>query len=384
MARPTTTSSRMVPAGVAGLVLGLVIGSLVQGGASGRIRHNVQNGPVVANDVQCPVSRGGEASTHGELQVPSRRAKGFAAAAIALHLFLIVLLIIGIVKAYQVFVEVAAVPAPREDPGEVYLYFDRPGVAAYLEARISDLDYRGTDLEYSVEVDATVERPVRYFLVLTGDASTEELYPNGEPFPRTDGCWSSVSVFPDNQLSCKSAPLARGTGYSRPEEHQPTQAVTGVIDNDQYGPVLRAKVSTMARGEYSVTAGKRRYFGLPAIGTSFVPEGFRADIAADLGDGVQAYVPSKLDVGIDYGKLSTTDRLESVAPDPLPGLLAWVKTDTSLLQACGSIVNTVDEENGQRTLFLLAVFAGAASTILPLLVSGVFRAFGRLRSNRRR
>jgi hypothetical protein len=285
------------------------------------------------------------------------------------------LLIGGLAIAYRAFIDVAAVPSPRPDPGKVYLFFDQPGVPAYLETRVAEEGSDETQLRHRIQIDdGYANESIRYFLVSVGDARTGETYPNGESSVQANGCWASLWSLPDDGLRCRTARLKPGSVYSTPEAREPAQVVTGIITRDSLTKVMTVDVTTYTDAVFNVKAGKRRYFTLPAVGTSYVPPAYRQKLSFDLEDGQRGYVPAKLDVAVVYKELAESDRLENVAPNPvLPGSLSWVEIDESLLRARGSIVDTVAEERGQRALFLIGLYAGLAASILPILATQFLR-----------
>jgi hypothetical protein len=254
----------------------------------------------------------------------------------------------------------------------VSLYFDRPGVAAFLESNISALVYGETEMRTRVTVESPNLETVRFFLVYAGDARTREPYPNGDPSQRANGCWVSTWAIPDYGFSCRSARIGIGGGYTRPEYRVDTQVLTGQIIKSGPGGVMSVEIRTSGTKDFSAKAGKRRYFALPAIGTPYVPETFRTQTAAanELGDGKFGYTPLRLDVAVDYGKLTQSDRVENLAPQIVAtGSLTWVDVDASLVRASGSIVDTVAEERGQQILFMIAIYAGLASAVGPIVIA---------------
>src|SRR5262249_8126088 len=118
-------------------------------------------------------------------------------------------------------------------------------------------------------------------------------------------------------------------------------------------------------------AGKRTYFALPSIGTTYIPENSRQRIAFDLSGSSRAFVPGSLDVLVNYGDdLASSERLEKVIPDPLPAQsLIWHEVDAAQISAHGSIVDTVEEERSQVTLYLIGIFAGLVTGFVPMLLS---------------
>lgn len=285
--------------------------------------------------------------------------------------------------AYREFVRVAAVPLPRGDAGEVHLYFDRPGIPAYLETLITVPGFGETEIHHRIHIEDEHVEAAHFFLVIVGDARTREPYPNGQPSTRSNGCWASLWTIPDDvDLRCYIANLRPGSIYAAPGLRKSAQVISGRIKNDNMAnAVVQIRTSTTAH--FTEEAGKRRYFALPAIGTKYVPPTHRNAFSSDVGEGREGYVPSKLDVSVDFGELRQSDRLENVSPEPMSGELTWVEVDESLLRARGSIVDTVAEEKGQRTLFLAGIYAGIAATIAPLLISRLTRLIRRIARHKR-
>jgi hypothetical protein len=284
------------------------------------------------------------------------------------------LTLIGVVSiaAYRKFQTLSAVPTPRSDAGQVSLYFDRPGVTALLESNINPQHYGETEIRTQITVENPELDTVTYFLVYAGDARTREPYPNGDPSQRANGCWVSTWALPDTGFSCRSAQIGIRAGYTPSAYRVETQVLTGQIIRPGPNGAMSVEIRTSSVKDFSAKAGKRRYFALPAIGTPYVPESFRrqADATNELGDGTFGYTPARLDVAVDYGKLAQSDRVENLAPQAtVTGSLTWVDVDASLVQASGSIVDTVAEERGQQILFMIAIYAGVASAVAPITIT---------------
>ncbi|MEU4237395.1 hypothetical protein [Actinoplanes sp. NPDC026619] len=272
---------------------------------------------------------------------------------------------------YRNFQLESAVPEPPRDRGEVQLFFDRPSVPAVLEVRIDDRHPGSAMIDYQINLDDDYAGPsVRFFLTFSGSARVPETYPNGDPDQTVNGCWHTASVVlaEEDAASCYEEKLGSGAGYTAPEYRVDTQVVTGVMGGKDAARRF-VSVTAFPRHGYSTSAGKRTYFALPGFGTPYIPAGYRAEADKELGRNNRGYVPSRLDMSVDYGELAATERLDSIAPDPgKAGTKSWVELDASMLEAHGSIVNNVLEEKAQRNTFLYGAFVGIAATLLPILV----------------
>lgn len=306
-------------------------------------------------------------------------------AAIAILLALMASTVGLLVKLYNGYQKASAVPTPPADVGSVRLFFDRPSVSAILEVRMRDYEFEeGTTVEYQITFeDDYTGKAARFFLVLAGKALAPETYPNGDREVDSQGCWPGTSVFRDttNSWTCYTTKLGPGLGYSSPELQTPAQVISGVIDRDQPAHSM-AQITTYLRVPFSESAGKRTYFTLPSIGTPYVPTGIRSDITSDLGRDKHTYVPSRVDLGIDYGELPPTAKFDSVVPEPYKvGAKYWIQLDAAMVAAHGSVIDTVAEEQFDKDIFLYGTFVGIAASALPILGTGVFRL---LRSSTRK
>lgn len=292
----------------------------------------------------------------------------------------LVLLVAGIVVSYRYFVDASAYPSPRAEPGTAYLFFDRPGVPALFQSTIRAAEFGETNIQYLIQVDAEYKgTSVGYSLVLMGDATTVETYPSGEPSAGKSGCWASMWAVPEDALACRVAAVSPDRLWSAmPDQGERAQIISGTITRTAPG-AMWVDIATRTSVQYVEQAGKRRYFALPGLGTSYLPKVYRDRLTVDLRDGHSQYAPIKLDVAIDFGELNQSDRIESVAPEPLAGSLTWVEVDTYRLYTRGSIIDTVLEEGAQRSLFLIGLYVGIAGAILPVLAPTIWRNLRRRR-----
>jgi hypothetical protein len=329
---------------------------------------SVAGGPSPPHDLDNRRHGGGRRTSQGEEHILIR----FVGT-----LVLLALLVIVITLASYSFARVSGTPTPPPHPGEVRLVFDRPGVTAQLKANISTRDFGRTYLDYPISVDPSVPTDdLGFALVMNGNirVNEEPLYTGG-PARRENGCWWPLYIIPEQPLACRSTVVEGNDSFIGPHGTL-VQTVAARITRSDAGTMF-VQVTTYIDRTFSTSSGKRTYFQLPKIGTTYLPEGNR-DIGLDLNVGHTAFVPAHLDVIIDYRKLAPTERLESVSPAPIQaGRLAWVKSDT--VEAYGSIVDTLAEERGERWLFILGVFAGLAATAVVSLVRSALRLYGLLR-----
>lgn len=272
-------------------------------------------------------------------------------------------LAVGGVLVYRDYAEVSEPPQPLNDKGSVFLYFDRPGLPATVDVVVRD-----SVLELQVEVDKSVTAAdVRYFLVLTGNGSATG--------PTQDGCPSGLTG--TTPMQCHQTVLDAAITSGAPELPKDALVISGRAARSEAG--LRAEVAVDTGRAFSQTDGKRTYFGLPAIGTSYVTPAERRTAAFDLGEG-KGFVPERLTVGVDYGDLAVTNRVENVSPEPwVAGSLFWFEEDASALKGRGALVDAIAEDDEQRTLFLVGLYVGLATAFVPLLLPALWRSGQRLR-----
>ncbi|WBQ03058.1 hypothetical protein [Kribbella sp. CA-293567] len=278
----------------------------------------------------------------------------------------LVLLVAGGVRFYRDYAALSASGAPLDDRGSAYLYFDRPGVTASLEVTVRD-----ATLDFDVQVDrAYAGAEVGYFLVLTGNA----VYASGGEV--VDGC-PGDAVRSTGEMRCQVGKLDPAMTNAAPELPTEASVVSGRIVRGDDG--LRASIGVDTGRGFSNADGKRVYFGLPAIGTSYLPAGERAGVTFPLA-GAKVAVPERLTLSIDYGELPVTNRAENVSPEPLvAGTLFWYEEDVSAIKGRGSLVDSITEDDEQRTLFLAGLYVGLATAFLPLLLPALWRSGRRIR-----
>jgi hypothetical protein len=299
-------------------------------------------------------------------------------------LIAIVVVCLVILREYRNFQDILATPVPPDDPGEVHLFFDRPGVPALIEARITPYESAShiffshggeTDFDYQITIlPGFTDNKVNFALIMTGAVqASEERFYSGGPKTQNNGCWFNVYVIPEADSRC--VPLG-GSSDQLPDSGlraaRKGQVVFGSIVRNTSGAMF-AQVHMPTPAVLSSHAGKRTYFRLPGIGTTYLPVDGR-NLPLQVGLDIRMFVPSNLDVVIDYDKVGPTDRLENVAPQPAtPDRLAWVETNSSLVRPHGSSVDTIAEDRAQRDLFIIGVLVGFVPPAIKWLITAVRR-----------
>lgn len=279
---------------------------------------------------------------------------------------ILVALIVGGVRFYRDYAAVSDSGTPPDDRGSAYLYFDQPGVAATLEVTARD-----TSLEFELQVDKSYPgADVGYHLVLTGNAVSAA---GGAV---EDGC-PVDAVRSTGKVRCQVSKLDPAMTSAAPELPKEASVVSGRMVRDEEG--LHAAMTVETGRDFASADGKRIYFGLPAIGTTYLPVADRQEVTFPLA-GAKVHVPERLTLSIDYGELPVTNRAENVSPEPLvAGTLYWFEEDVSAIKGRGSLVNSPTEDDEQRTLFLVGLYVGLATAFLPLLLPALWRSARRLR-----
>ncbi|WP_157367890.1 hypothetical protein [Alloactinosynnema sp. L-07] len=311
---------------------------------------------------------------------------GDSVRALAWHFAGMVTLICALVALTAVaavrFLDVSSSPSPVEAPGKVLLYFDQPNVAALMDMKI-DESSGSTLLHFGITAKDFSGDSVGFMIALVGNSRAATRYPNGEASEVVSGCWASGLTVHADSVECYTARLAPESLYAAPEVRADTQVITGRMTKDS-GSDRRLDLWVSTDARYSVSAGKRTYFALPKIGTSYRPENLRGKLTIDLGRDQASFVPSPLDIVVNYRDLTQVERVDNVTPQPLTGRLTWAEVDASTVAASGSLVDTQKEERGQQEVFAIGIYAGFVASVLPRRVLVGYRTFRRLVAARRR
>ncbi|MFI7217957.1 hypothetical protein [Micromonospora maritima] len=288
----------------------------------------------------------------------------------------------SLVFTYKSYRGATAVPEPRRDAGSVLLYLDEAGIKASMEVRVETLGDGYTNSRYFIKVSPDFrDDELGFILVATGDARASERYFGGPARRQTDGCWDSIASFLDLKPKCYRTDLPMNPGYSRPESWAPSQVIEGTMRRS--GGLLATEVWLQSDTDYAEEGGKRTYFALPKVGTSYLPKDYREKITFGKPGERQRFTPKELDVTVIYKDLTPRDRIESVNPNlEIPGVLAWTGVDNPHIAATGSIVDTVREERSQNVIFLVGAYLGFAAAVAPMLASTTRRVMLPLFSRR--
>ncbi|MFF3853884.1 hypothetical protein [Micromonospora sp. NPDC002575] len=253
------------------------------------------------------------------------------------------------------------------------LYLDEVNVKASLEVRVEPIGEDYTNSRYFIRVSPDYRGDeLGFMLVATGDARASERYPSGSARKQANGCWDSIVPFLGLKPNCYKADLPTSPGYSLPEAWAPSQVVEGVMRRSD--GLLAAEIWLHSDTDYVEEGGKRTYFTLPKVGTSYLPKDYREKMTFGKPGERKRFVPKELDVTVIYKDLSPRDRMESVNPDlEISGALAWTGVDNSYIAPTGSVVDTVKEERSQNAIFLVGAYLGLAATVAPILASITWR-----------
>src|SRR5437762_11625798 len=72
-----------------------------------------------------------------------------------------------VIESYSRFKDASAVPVPPDNRGKAYLFFDRPGVPATIDAFVDEYGDGFTSIDYLVNIGpAYPGADLRFFLVL--------------------------------------------------------------------------------------------------------------------------------------------------------------------------------------------------------------------------
>jgi hypothetical protein len=271
----------------------------------------------------------------------------------------------------------SSTPDLPQAPGSVRLYFTTPGVTSRLTTRIHESDGT-TFFDYTLFIEGpAAAKSIRYYVVFSGSAVPEDRYPNGDPLLRRRGCPVSVSTQLDDAV-CHETTVAPDALFSDPHVREKALIMEGELVRNDVGYMF-GTFGSFKRARFSTTSGKRTYFRLPSIGTTYLPLDGRQTATANVQEGgpggaIRAFVPLRLDVSIDDGELELSSRPESISPQPISdGRLLWYEQDAASVSPSGTYVNISEEENGQKLLF----FAGVALGALIPLWSSTLRALWR-------
>ncbi|MEV0678877.1 hypothetical protein AB0I60_20405 [Actinosynnema sp. NPDC050436] len=296
--------------------------------------------------------------------------------ALTVNLLIVVGSVAALLWFHSEFTRISDSPPQAADPGEVKLYFTAPGVPAVLTVDVFD---DGNQIDLTISADREYQPDsVEFRLVFTGSPARPPA-----SWDRDDkdehGCWHNLYAVPDDDVKCTTV-VAPADGPTVAPRGTEQLVVTGKLVRNETSAMF-AQVTVYADDEFSTSAGKRTNFSLPRAGTSYRPATSRS-LPLTLGIGAPVYVPSTLDVAVDYRQLRPHEKVDLVAPETLEaGSLSWLDTDASLVRPYGSIIDIKAEEAGQRDLYLIGVAVGLLGAVVPLAANAAWKLSRRPRSD---
>lgn len=262
-------------------------------------------------------------------------------------------------------------PVDAPDPGSVNVYFDRPGISAYIDATVETIEtedpVRGSVADIigiNVNlVDQVPEIPIEYSFVVSGSAMLATNYPTGLEMPvDASGCPETTR---SPGLRCQLVKGAPESVFAVDEAKFPVYVIQGRIVPDADGNATQY-VQFPTVGRTVVDRGPSREFRLPKFGTTGLPEELRDDFTAIVDGYDDLYVPGYLAVEVQYDYLGPSERVEGVEPEPISrSPLTWGGTAARSVEASGTIVDALEERGADRSIFFYGVLAGAAASFVP-------------------
>lgn len=292
---------------------------------------------------------------------------------------------------YNQFVNESATPPPPKSPGTALIAFDRSAVPAIVQLDISPSP--PTQLHFNLTIPDYYQSSdeVGFVLNLSGPISLPSDL-GSYSSSRDNGCPYSVFVIPDLGTKCTIAST-------------PTSGYIGVAADGQrhlviQGTILRNSANKMFTQvdvdpiylRFDTSAGKRTYFILPEIGTTYFPTPlgsapktpYGVAVPLDYGAGKNVYPPYPLSVAVNYRELRPSERADIVTPATyVPGNLLWIEGENARLQPRGSLVDAEKEDESQSRLFLIGVAAGLLGTAFPLISSLTWKSMRSIRKQER-
>jgi hypothetical protein len=297
----------------------------------------------------------------------------------------VIALAVGSYAFHNRFATLSATPSLPARPGQAALVFDRPNVPALLELRVDDTSSTRLNFAITVADDYRSSNQLDFVLSLSGLIARPPDLPGLRRTKDNNGCWQTIYVIPDRAARCNVVTMPHKGYPANKDSPEQRLAIRGkVIRNNSGAMFTQVTVNLYDNPSYSTTAGKRTFFALPVIGTTFIPGPYRDSFPLDYGIGQPVYAPHPLNLIMEYRPLAPTERLDFVAPEVYEaGELSWVDLETTEMGPHGSIVDTVKEETTQSTLFIMGVGAGLLGTVVPFIMKVGWNASQRLRSGTR-
>jgi len=251
--------------------------------------------------------------------------------------------------------------------GAIRVYFDRPVSSATIDASIAVSSYFPARTEFYVylSLDETVNEPIGFSLLVTGDA-----IPDASPLKeyeddrRDDGCIESVSSTA-NDLNCFSLQTDPDGLGDTANPDTTGEYISGTIVPTSSG-FAYGTVTMYSNSEIEISDSERSYFRLPDIGTAYIPIEDRSRLGLRFGSQVR-YIPNAVTTRVKYRALAASERLEFASPSiASPGELSWVDTRSSEVEASGAIIDVDKSKSVENDLFIAGLLVAFGTAFAPM------------------
>ncbi len=272
----------------------------------------------------------------------------------------------------------AALPTIGDPPptGSIHLYFDQPNVVAELDVQVtSELATNSEDFakdSYVISVLAEgidQGNPPRFYLALGGSARPHDDGPTASETGDASGCsWAVTSQA--SELACEYTKGSPDSAWVSEEAKEDIVVVSALLTplNDPGQGLAYVDLSTNPVS--LVKAGETEVFQLPTVGTTYIPETAGENIEIAIDDFGTVKVPGSLTIVVRYQHLAPTDQLDSLSIEPLYRQpLTWIDTYMSTLTASGTITDTTEARNADRSTFFWGVLAGVLGGLFVSLIA---------------
>lgn len=262
--------------------------------------------------------------------------------------------------------------APVTPPaGSIRLYFDRPGVFAFLRVRVEPQGREsgyGDKFELYIRTVGSEGDLPSYQILLGGSARPAKKYGAGADLEHNrHGCLPTISgVYED--VTCEEIRGEPDSLSTRDETDEPLTVISGQLSNAAEGEG-HAMVDVQSRQSVEQAKGPNTTFQLPSTGTTVLAEDLRDKLPIPTGSRTKGYGPN-LSTFVEYISLSATEDLTVVSPEPDARVpLSWSSVDNGLIEPAGTITDLRRQRNAERTTFLLGALAGVVGGLLVPLSS---------------
>ncbi len=269
--------------------------------------------------------------------------------------------------------------------GSIRVYFDRPGVFAFIRVRVKpqgpESGY-GEKYELYIRTVGSEGNLPSYQILLGGSARPATRYGAGANLERDQhGCLPTISgVYED--VTCEEIRGQPDSLSASDEAGEPLTVISGQLSNVAEGDG-HAIVDVQSRLSAEKAKGSNTTFQLPSIGTTSLPDDLRDKLPIPTGKRTKGYSPN-LSTYVEYIPLSATEDLTVVSPEPDARVpLSWSSVDNGAIEPAGTITDLRRQRNAERTTFLLGALAGVVGGLLVPLSSVWYTTVRQVRSWKR-